>query len=237
MKKKIFIAVIVVIGLAAIPYMALKNMPIMFGSSASVIHYSMDDMIKGSELIVIGEVKINLPSQWKDANGKGSRRASPADIARAHGLFTDSIISVTQTLKGDNVKPNVRVRNFSGEIENIRWIGESEPSLIIGKTYLFFLRKDIGATAKVDPGDYLSVGAYQGVYEIVDGKAISKTDSRNLDELIAYIQNKLSETPTPTTAPVEATSTETSLPVSTSTEIAVTETLQPTETPLPASAP
>ena len=238
MKKNTFIVFISVLGLAVLFFVVVTNKkpPVILSSDTLLLHYNIDDLIKRSELIIIGEVEATLPSQWKDVNGNGSRKASPKDISRAHGLFTDSIISINQTLKGNVVQPVVRVRSFSGEIENIRWIDEASPPFVIKRTYLLFLAKDIGATAKVDSGDYVSVGAYQGVYEIINDKAISKTNEWMLEDLIAYIQNSLSletATPTPTETPIPTDF----LPPSSTQSIIETFTASPVPTVLPAETP
>ena len=52
-----------------------------------------------------------------------------------------------------------------------------------------------GTTQIVDPGDYIPVNAINGVYEILDGRAISIDDEWVLEELIAYIKNSVSQTP------------------------------------------
>ena len=197
MKKNIFVAIIAVIGSALLfAVVALnKNTSITLGSDALLLRYSTDDLIKKAELIVIGEVVSTLPSRWNGPDRIDLKNASPEEVARAHGLFTDSLISINQILKGNIVKPVVRVRSFIGETEKVRWVNESEPSFVIRRTYLLFLAKDTGATARIDPGDYISLGAYQGVYEIVGGKAISRNDEWVLEDLIAYIQNSISQTP------------------------------------------
>ena len=206
MKKFVFITVITVLGLATLFLTLSSNekKPITIRSDALLISFDIDALIKEADLIVIGEIKTILPSRWNGPNGSDPKNASPDEIARAHGLFTDSLISIKQTLKGDIVRP-VRVRSFIGETDTVRWENESEPVYVLGKTYLLFLTQDTGATAKVDPGDYVSVGAYQGVYEIVDGRAISADDEWVLEDLIAYIEQSLSaETPlAPTNLPGE----------------------------------
>lgn len=201
--KKIFLTIVAIAGLATILFFGAKNIPVTFGSGGSLPKFSIDAKIKRADLILIGEVKNTLPSQWTGPNGSDPKNASPEDVLRANGLFTDSLIFINQNLKGNIKNPIVRVRVFTGETAGVRWTGESEPDYVVGRTYLLFLKKDTGPTEKVNPGDYIAVGAFQGVYEIINGKAISKDDEWNLEELIAYIQNKLSEsdlTVTPTGA-------------------------------------
>ncbi len=200
MKKKLFIAVVVTLGLivlfSTIFQKESKKEPVVLASSMSFRQLSIDNKIKEAEVIVIGEVKTILPSRWNAPGGNDSKKASPNEVSQAGGLFTDSIITIDQILKGNVIEPVVRVRSYIGEIETVRWINKSQPSFVKKRTYLLFLEKDIGPTAKVDPGDYVSVNANTAVYEIVDGKAISADDEWKLDELIAYIQKFLSQTPT-----------------------------------------
>ena len=206
MKKRLFSAVIAVFGLVILFSAVSQNKKtlVSLGSDALLIKFILDNLMKEADLIVIGEVRTILPSRWNGPNGNDPKNASPDEVSRARGLFTDSLISINQSLKGDIVQPIVRVRSFIGETDKVRWVNESEPSYVIGRTYLLFLAKDTGATAKIDPGDYVPVGAYQGVYEIIDGKAISADDEWVLEELIAYIERSLSgEVPPPMPTPVE----------------------------------
>lgn len=191
--KKIFLSLGTLLILIIL-FLNLGGKPkIELGSDSLLVGYTIDDLIKKSEIIVIGEVDNKLPSQWLGGNQGDLKNASPEDIARARGLFTDSLISINQILKGDFKEPFVRVRSFIGETALVTWHNDSETDFIIQKSYLLFLKKDEGATATVNPGDYISLGAYQGVYEIIGNKAISRRDEWLLEDLIAYIQKVLSE--------------------------------------------
>ena len=205
MKHKTPLSVFFILGLATlITLLAIaQGPPAVLGSDTLIISFDVDEKIKEAELIVIGEVTTTLPSRWNGPDGGDPKNASPEDISRAHGLFTDSLVSINQILKGDVVKPVVRVRSFIGETQNVRWVNRSEPSYVVGKTYLLFLAKDIGATAKIDIGDYVAVGAYQGVYEIVDGRAVSADDEWLLEDLIAYIEQSLSTDALPVDSAIE----------------------------------
>jgi hypothetical protein len=250
MKKNVFISVFVASGLVLFLFIITKpnnKIPYTFGSDSLLVRYNIDALIERAEIIVVGEVRTNLPSLWDGPFGNiDPKKASPEEIAHARGLFTDSLVFVSQTLKGDPKINIVRTRSFIGETENIRWVDESQPSFIVGKTYLLFFAKDIGGTAKINPGDYVTLGGYQGSYEIIDGKAISRNDEWVLEELIAYIQKYLSSevlVPTLITTPIDLLTetltalplpTETPLPTMTPTEL-LTET--PTETPIPTETP
>ncbi len=203
MNKRLLIslAFTLVIGLGILFYAGVVRQtierPVVFISEDLFSAKNIDDKIKEAELIVIGEVTTSLPSRWNSPYGSDPQNASPQEIANANGLFTDSIISINKTFKGDIVDPVVRVRSFVGETSKVRWVDEYEPSFAKKRTYLLFLARDTGATASVDPGYYVPVNAIMGVYEITDSRAISKEDKWVLEELIAYIERSLSQVPTP----------------------------------------
>ncbi len=203
MNKKLlfFVAFILATALGILFYgMAIKQnkeRPITFESDDLFLEKSMNDKITEAELIVIGEVQSSLPSRWNGPNGNDPQNASMEEIVNANGLFTDSIISINKTLKGDIVDPVVRVRSFIGETSKVRWTDEYEPSFTRNQTYLLFLARDTGTTASVDPGYYVSVNEIMGVYKIDDKRAISKGDRWALEELITYIEKSLSQLPTP----------------------------------------
>lgn len=184
----IVILIIVAITFYAIKTEGNKREPVTFSASSLLEALTIDDLIDRAELIIIGEVKTTLPSQWKGQNEKDATNATPQEIFEAEGLFTDSLISIEQTLKGNIEEPIVRVRTFIGETEQVRWANSSEPNYEIGHTYLLFLNIDNGPTQVVDPGDYIAVNAIDGVYKITDGKAISIDEEWVLEDLIQYIQ-------------------------------------------------
>ncbi len=236
MKVKVLAAITIITGLTILLYGcdARQNSgePVTFTTDASIRALTIDEKIREAQIILIGEVKTTLPSKWKLQDQKDAKSASPQDFVEARtGLFTDSIISVKQIIKGDYQEPLVRVRSFTGETEQVRWESSSEPTYEKGHLYLLFLERDFGPTAHVDPGDFISVNSNTAVYEIVDGKAISSDDEWVLEELIAYIQTSLAaetSSPMPTSLPVEPL-TETPLPF---TDTPVPTDL-PTETMLP----
>ena len=157
---------------------------------ASVAEMTIDDKIREAQLIVIGEVKTTLPSKWKRQDEKDAKDATPQEISDS-GLFTDSLILIDKTLKGNFDEPIIRVRAFSGETEQVRWINSTQPSYTKGHAYLLMLMEGFGPTVHVDPGFYISINSSTAVYEIIDSRAISADDEWVLEELIAYIENAL----------------------------------------------
>jgi hypothetical protein len=221
--KRTLITILSIFGILIMFYVltakqSKKEKPLIITESSSLRELSIDDKIKEAELIVIGEVKTTLPTKWKGNNEKDIKNATPQEIFDAEGLFTDSIISVNEILKGDYKDPLIRVRSYIGETDQVHWINSSQPSFNKGQVYLLFLEKDIGPTSKVAPGDYVSVNSNTAIYEIVGDKAISADDEWILEELIAYIQNSLAQ-PIPAEPAVTEIPMETSLP---------TETVSPT---------
>jgi len=244
MNKKTFITIFAIVGLTIISYELTakqnKREPVTFTESSLLRELTIDDKIKEAQVIVIGEARTTLPSKWKFHNEKDTRNATPQEIFDAGGLFTDSLLSIDQTLKGNIGEPIIRVRSFFGETEQIRWEDSSQLSYSRGHLYLLFLSQDNGPAANVDPGYYRSVNANTAVYEIIDGKAISGDgDEWLLEDLITYIKNSLSaESSSPTSTPIPA---DLSTPSPTSTPIptdSLVETPLPfTDTPVPTDLP
>ena len=193
--KKILIAALVfLVGLAITSSLLLgtgiQNKPVTITLNASLGEMTIDDKIEEAELIVVGEVKEILPSKWKSVNQQIPERLTPQQIIESNlSIFTDSLISINQILKGGSKEPVVRVRSFAGEINQAHFVSSSEPAYKMGQTYLLFLHKDNGPTQIVDPGDYIAVNAINGVYNIVGDKAISSYDEWHLDDLVMYIQS------------------------------------------------
>ncbi len=152
---------------------------------------SIDEKIKQAEIIIVGEVKSTLPGHCAHARRKGFNKGIARGCFESRLLSRNSVISINQLLKGDYEKPDLRVRAFVGEIEQVRWVNPTQPSYIPGHKYLLFLKNHTGPTAKIEPGHFMSINSAYGVYEIVDGKAISMDDEWVFEDLIAYIQNAL----------------------------------------------
>lgn len=201
MKNKIFIVALTILVLAVFFYSSKGNEqtevaipePVTFTAHGTLRELTIDDLIKEAEIIVIGRVEERLPSLWKNQRQGKPQDATADEIFMAEGLFTDSIFAVTETIKGGGLPPTIRVRMFTGETEQVRWLNSSEPDYQPGNVYILFLVADFGPTQAVNPGDYIAVNALDGVYEVIDDKAVSKTDEWNLNDLLEYIRSKLQQ--------------------------------------------
>ena len=193
--KKVGISLFAVIGLTIIYLLVVHNTSrndlVVYASHGLLRELTIDEKIEEAQLIIIGKVKTELPSKWKLQHQKEAKDALPQDVLREGGLFTDYLINIDQVLKGGFEDKVIRVRSFTGETDLVRWEGDSEPSFEIGQIYLLFLVEDYGPTTIVDTGDYISVNANTAVYRIDNGQAISADDQWVLEDLIAYINNKL----------------------------------------------
>jgi hypothetical protein len=168
--------------------------PIVIKESASHRKLSMDDKIKEATIIVIGEVTSKLPSRWDSQDGQGPETITAQSIFEADlSIFTDSLILVTETLKGDIKKQDViRVRSFKGEIDNVIWEDDSQPALNSDQIFLLFLKENTGPTKDLDPGAYMSINGISAIYTVSDDAASSVDDTWSLSELIDYIQDSIS---------------------------------------------
>ncbi len=194
MNKKVLV-IIALVALLIPMYMAMhakeKEDVVVFTANALMPEMSLDDIIRSSDLILVGDVVTTLPSQWRRSDEKKIIDATPDEIFQAGGLFTDSIISINQILKGDNKGNTIRVRSFIGETNNVSWVDENEESFLKGKSYLLFLSENYGPSAHIEPGSYISVNSFEGVYEIEGGKAFSGNDKWLLDDLLSHVQEIL----------------------------------------------
>jgi len=174
----------------------LKREPITITAYASEAKLSLDDLIGMADLIVIGDFVNFHPSRWNTPDGKLPDNATIETISRQRlSIFSDSEFHIAKYLKGDTQDPVIRIRTFGGQVGEDRMIISDEPTYETGKTYVLFLFHDTGTTSEVAPGAYYGTSS---PYEVKDGKAISADDEWVLDELIAYIQNSLSQTPSQT---------------------------------------
>lgn len=214
MSKKVFISILIGVLVLTVIYNKNNREPIIITRYASVAEMSLEEIITESDLIVIGEFISILPSRWSTDNGRLPGNATIDSVSQQRlTIFTDSIFQVNQYLKGETQNSTIRIRTFGGQVGQDRMIVSGGLSYKTEQAYLLFLSHDTGATADIDPGDFLATGVYQGVYEILDGKAKSREDEWSLEELLAHIEQSLSaeipisptetltETPFPTETP------------------------------------
>ena len=198
MKKKfrnILFAIAVIMGLFNASCNSKKDVEqTIIKGSGTIEELSIDEKISRARYILIGKVTENLPSVWKHQNYKDAQDATSEEIFDAGGLFTDSFFSVDRVIKGNIHESSViRVRTFQGETKLVRMEMYPEPTYLEGHTYLLMITEGFGPTSNVDPGYYISINSDASVYEIIDGKAIALGDEWDYEELVEYIETKVSQ--------------------------------------------
>lgn len=171
------------------------NEPLVITEYGSHRQLSIDEKIAEAEVIVIGDVKTVLPSRWDSINGKRPEVITSKSIFEDDlSIFTDTLFLIQDVLKGDIKEKDVlRVRSFSGEIDDVKWEDRSQPSFKDKQIFLLFLKQNKGPTSNIDPGAYMSINGISAVYSVSGGIATSIDDTWSLIELTIYIQKVLSE--------------------------------------------
>lgn len=174
---------------------AQEKEPIIITESASHRQLTIDEKIIEAELIVIGRVQEVLPSRWDSVDGKGPEIVTSKIILEEDlSIFTDTLIVLEQILKGSFDQSVLRVRSYSGQIDQVQWIDKSQASYQDGKAYLLFLKMNTGPTANIDPGAYMSINGISAIYAISENSVTSIDDKWVLEELVAHIQKIVAET-------------------------------------------
>ena len=175
-----------------------KREPITITSNPSYPEMSLDTLIAEADLIVIGTPDTIYPSRWNTVGGKLPDGITVRTITPDRVIFTDANFRVDQVIKGSTNEGMLRIRSLGGIVGQDQMIVSGVANLETGKEYLLFLGKDIvGSTTNIEPGHYFVRGGLQGLYQVSDSKAKSVKDEWQLEELITYIQNLPTETPTP----------------------------------------
>ncbi len=188
----------VLVALAALPLgcqaVAGPREPMTISAAGASVSRTLDEVIAKADAIVLGDVTGAAPPRWNTPDGKEPPRTAIGNFPLGSIIFVDWEFRPSQILKGDLLQPEVRIRTFGGQIGEMRMIVEDETDLELGQQYLLFLFRNTGSTQDVEPGAYL-LASYQHFYRIVDGKAISLEDERPLDDLLNYIETRLSTSP------------------------------------------
>jgi len=197
--KRLWLAILLLSGLAILAYPLTtgqgRRESIIMRSWGSYQQMSLDNLIAHSDLIAIGTVDVIHPARWNTPDGLLPEEITARSITPDLLIFTDVEFSSGQILKGPSDTKAARIRALGGSVGQDQMIA-NDVALEINKSYLLFLVLDrAGTTSNIIPGHYWVTGGYQGLYEISDGKAISFRDDWQLEDLVAYIQDSLSQIP------------------------------------------
>lgn len=190
MDKKMLLIILVSIGLmvsCSLPS-AKEQEPLSIYVGVTYVEKSLDNLIDEADLIVIGQVDTILPSRWSTFSGKRPNDNQISDYT----IYTDVIFQTSQLIKGERNTSSIYIRTFGGQVGQDQMTVSLETQYQINKTYLLFLSlARLESTSDIGHKHYLTSGGPQGVYEIIDEKAMSFQDEWILDELIKYVQNRL----------------------------------------------
>ena len=149
--------------------------PITISSHGIYATQTLDDLIKKSDLIVIGKVATINPARWNTADGTLSPDITIENITASSIIYTDLTFAPSAILQGAELKEPLVIRTFGGQVEQDIMIVDSSGRLVPDQEYLLFLQKDtLGSTAKVEPEHYLPFGGLQGVYEVQGERVVAQ---------------------------------------------------------------
>ena len=156
-------------------------------SSFLLEEYTLEDLSKNSDVIVMGTVKEILPSKWNSADGKRPDKVvefGPYDL-----IYTDIIISVDKYVKNPLSSEEVIVRVEGGKVGNDTMAVEDEPSFKTGEKVLLYLTEDTSpGTKDTGPEHFKVTGYMQGKFTLTDdGRAIGWNQNISQEELLNTI--------------------------------------------------
>lgn len=184
MKKiilSISLVVILTVAVSGIIYFIPKER--LVNLDLLVVDKDIADLANDSAVIAVGEVKDILPSK------KTINKYTGDTI-----LFTDIVLSVTETMKG-NKSNEIVVRlpggTFGEGKEKLTVITSDVPEFIAGEKVLVFLSKSSDGFFDLPEGYYTVDGWFQGKYQIVNGEARNPKGTYMIDELKNKIHSTL----------------------------------------------
>lgn len=210
MTKKVFlittVSVLFIVGSMFTAYIIINYvLPQEIVSSYSWIKMGMKDLVKESDIIVIGTVEKVLPSveekikiiaeeDVEEARKRGEtnftivKDREMAEKERKDGeinrrIYTDKIVKVDEHIFNPQNKETIIVREDGGRIGNQIWRDADSESLRVGNELLMFLKEYKGA--------YYPFGGPQSKYFIKGNEVVNGfgEDRQKLDELITQIKS------------------------------------------------
>jgi len=182
------LAVIVIVG--AIIFVGEKNIePTIIKSEGlwDVDVLNISNQAKGSDVIVMGEVKEILPSRWTTADGKRPEKID------GELIYTDVIIEVEKYFKNPQPTKEITVRTLGGTVDKDLMIAEDEAEFEPNERVLLFLTSEDPFTNNIGGQHFRVKGWMHGKFTITNNQAIRPKlpqEYRNipLQELLKMMQ-------------------------------------------------
>ncbi|TFG74146.1 MAG: hypothetical protein E4H21_11350 [Thermodesulfobacteriales bacterium] len=162
------LAIIIIVGGIAIFVSGKNTEPITIHSEGlwDVNVLNTTNLVKGSDVIVIGEVKEILPSRWTTTDGK---RPVKIDDER---IYTDFIIRVDEYLKNPQSTKEITVRTLGGKVDDDSMIVEDEAEFKPNEKVLLFLTTEDPFTKNIGSEHLRVTGWVHGKFTIINDQAI-----------------------------------------------------------------
>lgn len=148
-----------------------------------VVEQDLPSLVKNSTAIAIGTIKGTFPSQISTDKNTGDKI-----------VFTDYILSLDKTLKGD-INGDIKIRTIGGTVgegkNRFSMFAEDEPEFTENEHVLLFLSKNSGGFFDLSPGYYVVEGRFQGKYQIIGESAKDTRRTVPLNQLESEINSAL----------------------------------------------
>jgi hypothetical protein len=154
-----------------------------------VVVWSLDQLIRMSDLIIVGDVVKVLPAF--------ATSPDHLDIVE-----TDSLVSVRESLRG-TLPPGVRtiaLSQLGGNVGGCGFIVDGDPLVSLGEEYVLFLMPDNRSAVPNTSGSprYAPVGVWSGKAKVVNNKIqflphasaeLHKNDNMDLNDFTALVKD------------------------------------------------
>jgi hypothetical protein len=143
---------------------------------------------KGSDIIVLGEVKEILPSRWTTADGK---RPLTIDDER---IYTDVIIKIDEYLKNPQSAKEITVRTLGGTVGEVTMKNEDEAEFEPNEKVLLLLTTEDPFSKDIGGQHYRVTGWMHGKFKIINDHAIRpKLPKEHQDLPLQEVLKKIQE--------------------------------------------
>lgn len=192
-KKTLYIAIVlslIMVTSTAIFVSKMNTEPITISSEglwdSQVLNISY--LAKGSDVIVIGEVKEILPSRWTTADGK---KPLVIDDER---IYTDITIKVYEYIKNPQSTKDITVRTLGGTVGEISMVNDDEAEFEPNEKVLLLLTTEDPFSKDIGGQHYRVIGWMHGKFKITNSHAIRPKLPKEYQDLpLEEVLNKIQE--------------------------------------------
>jgi hypothetical protein len=148
---------------------------------------TLEEVAKEADLIILGTVTGPPKSRWNTPSGALPAGVPLAELPIGTYIFTDTPVKVNRYLKGNRTDSTVLVRTRGGTLGPDTTGAEDEGHLKVGQPVVLFLKSQDVETGDIGPEHYIIIEGYQGLYDIVGNRAVSKFKELPLTDLLTRV--------------------------------------------------